>query len=149
MRLYLDASGLVKGYLAETGSSDVAAAAAGATAAATSIVGYAETRGALARALREGRIDAARHAANVTLLDADWSAFAVVDVDETLVRDAAHLIARHAAHALRAFDAIHLASALTFAGGQPATVTFACWDLRLWRAAHDEGFAMLPATEPV
>jgi predicted nucleic acid-binding protein len=147
--LYLDASGLVKAYLAETGSPEVAAAAAVATAVATNIVGYAETRGALARALREGRIDAARHAATVILFDADWPAFAVVEADGTLVRDAARLIDRHVAHALRAFDAIHLASALLFAGGQPATVTFACWDLRLWRAARDEGFVMLPATEPV
>jgi hypothetical protein len=55
----------------------------------------------------------------VTLLDADWPAFVVVDVDEALIRDAAQLIDRYAAHALRAFDAIHLASALIFAGGRP------------------------------
>ena len=45
-------------------------------------------------------------------------------------------------------DGIHLASAGRLAAGQPGNVTFGCWDLRLWRAARDEGLAMLPATEP-
>jgi len=65
------------------------------------------------------------------------------------VPDAARLIDRYAPHALRALDAIHLASALLFAAGRPANVTFARWNLRLWRAAHDEGVVMLPATEPL
>ena len=62
--------------------------------------------------------------------------------------EAGRLIDHHAAHALRAFDAIHLASALRLADDHPPAVTFACWDVRLWRAAHDEGFALLPRTEP-
>ena len=45
-------------------------------------------------------------------------------------------------------DALHLASALRLADGDPASMTFACWDLRLWRAARDDGFTMLPPTEP-
>jgi uncharacterized protein len=146
--LYLDASALIKGYLSEAASADVVAAIAGASAVATSAIAYPELRAAFARALRERRLDTAAHAAVVALLDARWSRYAVVVVDEVRLREAGRLADAHTQHALRALDAIHLASALRLATGRPASITFACWDLRLWRAARDEGFTMLPATEP-
>jgi hypothetical protein len=146
--LYHDASGLVKGYHQEAGTTEVVAATASAASVATSIVAYAEVRAAFARALREGRVDAAGHAANARPLDADWAQYVVVAADAALVRDASRLIDQHPRHALRAFDAIHLASALVLAAGRPASVTFACWDQRLWRAARDEGLTLLPAAEP-
>jgi predicted nucleic acid-binding protein len=147
--LYLDSSALVKNYLAEAGSAAVTAATAAAAGVASSIVAYAEARASFARALREGRIDVARHAMAVRLLDTDWTQYAVVVADVARMREAARLMDQHPRHALRAFDAIHLASALLLVAGQQASVTFACWDQRLWRAAHDEGFTMLPPTEPV
>lgn len=146
--LYLDSSALVKNYLAEAGSVDVVTATAAAASTVSSVVAYAESRAAFTRALREGRVDSNRHATVVRLLDADWAQYAVVLADMARMRDAAALVDRHSRHALRAFDAIHLASALLVAGGQPASSTFACWDLRLWRAARDEGFTMLPLAEP-
>ena len=147
--LYLDSSALVKNYLAEAGSAAVTAAAAAAASVASSIVAYAETRAAFARALREGRIDAASHATAVRLLDTDWAQYAIVVADMARMREAARLIDQHSRHALRAFDAIHLASALLLVAGQAGSIMFACWDQRLWRAARDEGFTMLPPTEPV
>lgn len=105
-------------------------------------------RTAFARALREHRLDEAGHDTVVDLLEAHWTRYAVVTVEEARLQEAGQLADRHTRHALRALDAIHLASALFLAAGQPDTITFACWDLRLWRAARDEGFTMLPATEP-
>lgn len=149
MSLYADSSALVKGYLVEAGSQAVIAAIAAASSTATNAVAYAEMRAAFARALREGRIDSARHAAIVQFLDVDWAQYLTLTADEARMREAGRLVDRHTRHALRGFDAIHLASALLLAAGQPASVTFACWDLRLWRAARDEGFAMLPTAQPV
>jgi len=45
-------------------------------------------------------------------------------------------------HSLRAYDAVHLAGALSFAGGEELEV--ACWDKELREAAHTHGFALIP-----
>src|SRR5204863_8940537 len=95
------------------------------------------------------RIDAAALATLLVLLDTDWPSYLVLAADDACVRAAGRLIDHHAGHALRGFDAIHLASAHRLASGAPSGVSFACWDLRLWRAARDDGFTMLPAAEPL
>jgi predicted nucleic acid-binding protein len=45
-------------------------------------------------------------------------------------------------HSLRAYDAVHLSGALSFAGGEE--VEFACWDKELRAAAQKHGFALVP-----
>jgi predicted nucleic acid-binding protein len=148
--LYLDASALVKMYLPEPASTQVrAAVAAASSAVSTSAIAYAELRAAFARALREHRVDAAGYAAVLRLFEAHWLRYVLVVVDDARLREAGRLSEHHTRHALRALDAIHLSCALQLAGGDPSSVTFACWDLRLWRAARDEGFTTLPATEPL
>jgi hypothetical protein len=146
--LYLDSSGLVKRYLAEAGTPAVVAAMSADGLAATSIVAYAELRATFGRALRAGRIDASAHSSLTRLLDQHWPRYVVIQTDDALVRTTGKLVDHHMAHALRGFDALHLASALRLADGDPAAVTFCCWDLRLWRAARDEGFVVLPSAEP-
>jgi predicted nucleic acid-binding protein len=65
-------------------------------------------------------------------------------VDSHAVNDA--LLAKAAesarAHALRAYDAVHLAGALSFAAGEE--LEFACWDKELRSAAKKHGFALIP-----
>lgn len=46
------------------------------------------------------------------------------------------------AHALRAYDAVHLAGALSFAAGEE--LEFACWDKELRGAAKKHGFTLVP-----
>jgi hypothetical protein len=138
----------VKRYVVEPGTPDAIAAIATATLTASSIVAYAELRSAFARALRDSRVDAAGHTALVRRLDEDWAHLLVLAADDVCVREAGRLVDRHAPHALRGFDALHLASGLRLAGGSPSAVGFACWDRRLWRAARDEGFIMMPRAEP-
>jgi predicted nucleic acid-binding protein len=46
------------------------------------------------------------------------------------------------AHSLRAYDAVHLAGALSFATGEE--LDFACWDRELRGAAEEHGFALVP-----
>lgn len=63
-----------------------------------------------------------------------------VDVTEELLRDAARLAE---AHRLRAYDAVHLASAVAFQARWGEDVTFASWDQDLQRAARREGLMLL------
>lgn len=45
-------------------------------------------------------------------------------------------------HSLRAYDAVHLGGALSFAMGEK--LDFACWDKELRKAAQDHGSALVP-----
>jgi uncharacterized protein len=45
-------------------------------------------------------------------------------------------------HSLRAYDAVHLAGALSFAAGEE--LEFACWDKELRAAAKKHGFTLVP-----
>jgi len=49
-----------------------------------------------------------------------------------------------ATHALRALDALQLASALAARRADPSCATFACLDLRLRAAAAGAGFVVSP-----
>lgn len=60
-----------------------------------------------------------------------------------LVRDRARRLL--AAHALRAADALQLASALVWCAEEPRDETFVCLDGRLREAAGREGFRLVPA----
>lgn len=68
-----------------------------------------------------------------------WGGIYVHAVNEVLLTQAAEA-AR--AHALRAYDAVHLAGALSFAAGE--ALEFACWDKELRDAASKHGFALFP-----
>jgi predicted nucleic acid-binding protein len=46
------------------------------------------------------------------------------------------------AHSLRAYDAVHLSGALSFATGEK--LDFACWDKELREAARKHGFGLIP-----
>lgn len=72
-------------------------------------------------------------------LDAIWPTLDVLEVTDTLIQAAAKT-ARD--HALRAYDAVHLAGALAFAEGEE--VAFVCWDRELSEAAGKHGFALVP-----
>lgn len=109
MILYLDTSALAKLYAEEEGTVTVERAIDEAEAVATSVVAYAEARAALARKLREGVFSSEEHREAVEALDEDWETLDTPDVTDDLVRRAGALAEEHA---LRGFDAIHLASAL-------------------------------------
>jgi predicted nucleic acid-binding protein len=126
----------VKLYVSEAGSADVRRSLERCEVAATSRVAYPEARSALARRRREGAISAAGLRRAVADLDRDLGSWVVVDVAESVAREAGRLAERHA---LRGFDAIHLASAMelrTLVGGP---VHFLAFDARLTEAARGEG----------
>jgi predicted nucleic acid-binding protein len=139
--LYADTSSLFKLYLAEEGSSEVRAAAVSASQIATSVVAYAETRIALARALREGRLDRRGFATARGKFEIEWSAIGAIDVTDEILGESGDL---GDLYPIRAFDAIHLASAKQVRALARNEVGFSSADGRLRDAAVAEGFALAP-----
>jgi len=135
--LYLDTSVLVKLYIREDDSEEVAAAVADATMVATSLLAYPEVCAALERRRREKSVSPAALKAARQAFEADWPSWIAVGIDDDLARQSARLAERHG---LRAADAIHLASferILTAAEDDDAR--FLCADDRLSKAARTLG----------
>ena len=140
MRLYLDTSALVKLHVQEEGSSLVRRGVERAALIATSALTYVEARAAFVRLRHEGGISAVNYQRVVRDLDADWPHYLVVQVTDRLLRQGARLAE---AHRLRAYDAVHLASAVAVRVRLDEPVTVGCWDRELARAARGEGLGLL------
>jgi len=108
---------------------------------ATSILAFVEGRAAFAHRRREKRILPAAHARLVRDFEADWSRYLVLEATEPVIRRAGRLTE---IHSLRAYDAIHLASAKVLREKLAEPVCFASWDARLIVAARKEGLAVIP-----
>lgn len=108
MNLYLDTSALLKLYVEEEGREIVREAVEAAEVAATSTVAYSEARAGLARRLREGDFTEEEHRRAVERLDREWRGYERLAVSNLVAYRAGELAERHA---LRGFDAVHLASA--------------------------------------
>ena len=140
MRLYLDTSALVKLHVDEEGSDLVREAVGQAELTSTARIAYVEARAAFVRRRHTRELAPVDFRRVVRDLDADWSRYLRIDVTEPLIRLAAQLAERHG---LRAYDAIHLASACMVRDRLAASVIFACWDSSLEAAAHREGLVSL------
>lgn len=107
---------------------------------ATRVVGvrllYAEARAALARAERMGRVDRRQLGRAIAELDALLDAVDFVEVTDHLVRVAGRLAQDHA---LRGYDAVHLAAALSVADDDLVLIT---GDHELAAAALDLGLGV-------
>jgi uncharacterized protein len=125
----LDASALVKRYVAEPGSDTVRDAMDEAAGWFMCRVGYVET----IRAIRLAAGNAAARAARE-----EWSAVGVIEVDQPLVEHAAELALDRD---LRSLDAMHLAAALVLPSDD---LVLATWDRRLHAAARAEGMRVIP-----
>ena len=159
MILYLDTSALVKLYAEEPGSDEVRNAAREARVVAVSEVGYLETRSALARKEREGFFSTEEHDVAVQTLKRDFrEVYLARPVTGEVIARAGELVRQHA---LRAYDAIHLETALALreeagelAQREPAQesqqesdelqVLVMTYDSSLTEAAHKEGLAYEP-----
>ncbi len=104
--------------------------------AVSSIMLYPETRAALALAHRLGRLRPYRAA--LRSFEALFGDLSLVQVDEHLARAAGALAETHA---LRGYDAVHLASALASTPGG----ILVTWDAELAAAAQAAGLATAPA----
>jgi predicted nucleic acid-binding protein len=95
-----------------------------------------EAEAALARARRASRLTPKRLAEARRILGILAMEMFFVEVSPAVVRLASDLVHRSS---LRAFDAVHLASALTVAGPD---LVFATWDTTLRRTARETGLSV-------
>jgi hypothetical protein len=107
-----------------------------------------EVPAAIWRKERAGDLDAADAEVLTAAFEADWFGtegepprFAAIGLSPELLDGAA---AETAAHGLRAYDAVQLASALAAREGDPDCHEFACFDDELRVAAARSGFSLVP-----
>ncbi len=109
---------------------------------ATGRLAYPEARAALAAAHRIGRLTDSALAESTLALDVISDGLTIIDLDAALAKEAGDLAE---VHALRGYDAVHLASALALASAS-GEVVLATWDKRLHLAAAASGLHVAPAT---
>jgi len=139
MILYLETSDLVKLYADEPDSNMISDRVRAADIVATSILSYAEARAALSRKFREKGIDQREYDRVKKELETDWEHYFVLHLTNDLVKAAGDLSEKHA---LRGFDALHLASAVELKRLTSLPVTFSSSDARLRAAAQNEGLIL-------
>jgi uncharacterized protein len=134
MVVYLDTSSLVKLYVEEKGSSEVAAVVENARVVATSIIAYVEARAVFARRFKERSIVKKEYNMLLMSFETDWVNYLQIKVSQNVVQLAGNLAAKHA---LRGFDAIHLSSAIYLMNSK-MPVLFLCHDDKLQKASLRE-----------
>jgi uncharacterized protein len=134
--LYLDTSALVKRYFEEPHSIEVAEQWQKADEIATSSVAYAEALASFHRKSREAALDAETLDTISNNFRSDWQTLIRIQVTDELNTYVDRALA---AHALRGFDAIHLASAMILRESFLESLLFICFDQRLTQAAKSEG----------
>lgn len=135
MQSYFETSALTKILLNEAEAPIAAGFWTSSEIVMTSRVTYVEARASMAAAVRAGRLDAEALGRSRAQLERLWQRFHVIDLTDRSARHAGDLAERHA---LRGFDAIHLAASLT----PGADLVFVTWDRRLAGAARDRGMSI-------
>ncbi len=109
--IYLDTSALLKQYIQEAGSEEVAKLLASADSTGTNSLTYVEMASAISRAVRMKLVSADE--AQTTWEDflVDWELLVRLDVSGQITKRAAALAWEHG---LRGYDAVHFASTLTW-----------------------------------
>lgn len=125
--------------IVEDGSELVAELWATSHRAVSSMLSYPEGRAALAAAHRSGRLTLAACRRALKDFESLQAELSLIGIDVPLAREAGNLAEKFA---LRGYDAVHLASALSSGG----TVTLVTWDGDLRRAAASNGCAVAPAS---
>lgn len=134
MNLYLDASALVKRYIAEESSEQVNAWIGEADLVVTSLITRVEVAAAIARARRMKIIASDESDAALHQFRSEWESFQRLSITEnTVIRG--DLLACE--HDLRGYDATHLACALIWQESLDLPVTLATFDGQLAKAAKD------------
>ena len=139
---YLDTSALLKLLLHDEDGADVVRELIAATDMNfTARISHPEARAALAAARRAGRLAADDHMRAKRDIDRAIASLRIVELGAGLARAAGDVAERFD---LRAYDAVHLASALVVDDGSTVVVT---WDRALASAASRAGLGVAPRTD--
>ena len=140
MILFCDTSALLKLYIVEAGSDALKVLVQEAEAVAVCRIAWAEAYAALSRRAREVPEDALLIEQAKAALAADWSHFVVLEIDQPLIE----LAGEYAdTFALRGYDSIQLAAAFEAGRISQTPLFFACYNMRLNKAAKLLGMLCL------
>jgi predicted nucleic acid-binding protein len=143
---YLDASALVKRYVVERSSRETIALSVAADMIATSIITRVEVAAAFAKAARIRLLTGERADSARQSFAADWPNLVRVPVTDALVERAETLAWDHG---LRGYDAVQLASALSWQDSVGTEILLATFDRQLWEAAPKAGVMAWPDRLPL
>lgn len=141
MIAYFDTSALVKFYIFEEGSDIVKSIIEESESVVTSKIAYIESLSVFSRLKREGIITEKEYRKLLKSFITDWDSYVTVEVTDRILKISGHLVELYS---LRGFDALHLSSALFVQREIGEDMTFVCYDMRLWRAAVEESFKVIP-----
>jgi len=138
--LFCDTSALVKLYILEENSALLKIELKKADAIAVCRIAWAEAHAAFSRRAREIKEDSLPIEQAKNALASDWPHYVILEVNQNLVE----LAGEYAdTFALRGYDSIQLAAATETARISDQSVTFACFDTRLNKAARILGLTLL------
>ena len=138
--IYLDTSLLVKLYVPEPGSQEVASAVRADRQIVVSDLTRLEFTSAVARLVREEALSSSRGRNLLARLEGEWEGYVRVRASDDVLTEGTTLLGRHP---LRTLDAVQLASALLVDRSGPTRVRFGTADRRLEEAASAEGLPPL------
>lgn len=141
MIVYLDASALVKRYVAEVGSVEVDRLIAEAESVGTAVISRAEVAAALAKAARLGLLPRDEAEAALQVFRAQWPDLVRLQLTEIVLAQADALAWEHG---LRGYDAVHLAVARFWQDSLGQPVALATFDRQLWQAGAATGLVAWP-----
>lgn len=140
MILFCDTSALIKLYITEEGSAELKALMQEAEVVAVCRIAWAEAFAALSRRAREVPEDVTTIEQAKAALALDWPHFLVLEIDQPLVEVAGEYADTFA---LRGYDSIQLAAAFEAGRISQTPIFFACYDIRLNKAAKLLGMLCL------
>jgi len=140
MIVYLDTSCLVKIYVEEEGSEEVRRHIAESEIVATSQIAYVELFSALSRKLKEREISRKDFRKVSERFERDWGSLFTINVTESVIRKAAKICNRRD---VRAYDAVHISSALTIQDKVGVDALFLSADAKQVSAAKMEKMKVL------
>ena len=143
MIVYWDTSALIKLYVQEAGTTDVAQLLQQADLSGTVVVCHVEVAATLAKLVRMKSLR--RKPAQMALQHflQDWPTLIQIQITQPLLTQAATLAWDHG---LRGYDAIHLAAAYSWQSLLSETITFASYDQHLWQTAQILGMDIFPSS---
>lgn len=130
---------MIKLLVDEPGTEEARAAYSEADGIRTTAIAQVEATAALTRMRKGRRLTPSQLKQALEDLENVWQGIYSHAVNDALLGQAAE---GARTHALRAYDAVHLAGAIAFAEGEE--LDFACWDKELRAAARKEGFPLVP-----
>jgi predicted nucleic acid-binding protein len=139
--IYLDTSALLKRYINEVGAEEIRQLLEEADEIATGVITRVETASAVARLVISHSITDEDGERVWDEFSEDWEIITRLRVTPQLVERAACLARQYC---LRTYDAVHLASAISWQEGMNMPVTLATFDRGLWLAGQKSGLGMWP-----